>query len=139
MLKGIPSVISPDLMHVLLSMGHGDEVLLADGNYPVHSAGPDVIRLDGLGIPEILEAVLKFLPLDTFSDYNVFLMDNGRPDKPPIWERYKKILRDSSEPFKVQTLERFDFYEKARDSFCIVSTSERELYANIILKKGVVT
>ncbi len=139
MLKGIPPLISPDLMHALLSMGHGDEILLADGNYPVHSAGPDVIRLDGLRIPEVLEAVLKFMPLDTFSEYNVFLMDNGKPEKPPIWQEYKRILQSSSEPFNIKLLERFEFYEKGKFSFCIVSTSESSLYANIILKKGVVT
>lgn len=138
MLKNIPKVISPQLIKVLMEMGHGDELVLADGNYPAESAGPMVVRADGLGIPELLEAILKLFPLDTFVEYNVFLMDNGKPEKPQIWSEYKRILSESGEKYSIKELERFEFYERAKKSYCIVATSETALYANIILKKGVV-
>jgi len=138
MLKNIPKIISPQLIKVLMEMGHGDELVLADGNYPAESAGPMVIRADGLGVPGLLEAILKFFPLDTFTEHNVFLMDNGKPEKPPIWSEYKQILEESGEKYSIKELERFEFYERARKSYCIVATGETALYANIILKKGVV-
>jgi len=138
MLKNIPKIISPELMKVLLEMGHGDEILLADGNYPCHSVGVKVVRLDGHGIPEILTAILKYFPLDTFVEENVLLMDNNLSSKPEIWKSYKEILYDSKEDFRVKVLERFKFYERARNVYAIVATSESALYANIILKKGVV-
>lgn len=138
MLKNIPKIISPELMKLLLEMGHGDEILLADGNYPCHSVGVKVVRLDGHRIPEILEAILKYLPLDTFVEENVLLMDNNLDSKPEIWKSYEKILYDSKEDFRMKALERFKFYERARKVYAIVATSESALYANIILKKGVV-
>ncbi|PNR99201.1 fucose isomerase [Petrotoga mexicana DSM 14811] len=138
MLKNIPKIISPELMKVLLEMGHGDEILLADGNYPSHSTGVKVVRLDGHGIPEILTAILKYLPLDTFVEENVLLMDNNLSSKPEIWKSYEEILYDSNEDFRIKVLERFKFYERARNVYAIVATSESALYANIILKKGVV-
>ncbi|MDI3472308.1 MAG: L-fucose mutarotase [Thermotogaceae bacterium] len=138
MLKNVPKVISPQLMKVLMEMGHGDEIVLADGNYPVESAGPMVVRADGLEVPELLEAILKFFPLDTFVEHNVFLMDNGKADKPPIWKEYRKILENSGEKYSIKELERFEFYERAKKAYCVVATSETALYANIILKKGVV-
>jgi len=139
MLKGIPTVLSPELMKVLMEMGHGDEIVLADGNFPSHSLGPKVIRADGHGVPELLEAILKFFPLDTFVEENVILMDNGEAEKPPIWEKYYSILESSGEPFRVKAIDRFEFYERASKAFCVVATSETALYANVILKKGVVT
>ncbi|AKI97047.1 RbsD/FucU family protein [Kosmotoga pacifica] len=138
MLKNIPKVISPDLMAVLMKMGHGDEIVLADGNFPAESFGPQVVRADGLGIPELLDAILNFLPLDTFVDENVILMDNGKEEKPPIWEDYKRILEASGEKIKLKTVDRFEFYNLAKKAYCIVATSETALYANVILKKGVV-
>jgi len=138
MLKNVPKMISPQLIKTMMEMGHGDEIVLADGNYPAESAGPMVIRADGLGVPELLEAILKFFPLDTFVDYNVFLMDNGKAEKPPIWSTYKEILEKSGEKYSIKELERFEFYERAKNAYCIIATSETALYANIILKKGVV-
>ncbi|OAA25565.1 RbsD/FucU family protein [Kosmotoga sp. DU53] len=138
MLKNMPRVISPDLMTVLMKMGHGDEIVLADGNFPADSFGPRVVRADGLGIPELLNAILKFFPLDTFVDENVILMDNGKEKKPPIWEEYKKILEASGEKVKLKAVDRFEFYDLAKKAYCIVATGETALYANIILKKGVV-
>ena len=139
MLKGIPPIISPELMKVLLEMGHGDELVLADGNFPAASLGPKIIRADGHGIPELLEAILKFFPLDTYADANVFLMAPSSAETPSIWRRYEEILRSSGEPFKITKLDRSQFYERAKRAYAIVATSEPILYANIVMKKGVIT
>ncbi len=138
MLKNIPSIISPELMKALMQMGHGDEIVLADGNYPSASAGPPVIRADGHGIPELLKAILQFFPLDTYTDINVVYMDTGNDETPSIWNKYQEILKKSKENFNIKKIERFKFYERASHSYCIVASSEQALYANIILKKGVV-
>jgi len=142
MLKGIPSVISPELMHALMSMGHGDEIVLADGNFPAASNAQRLIRADGLNVCELLEAIMKFFPLDSFVEDYAVVMDVADLDaeKPPIWNYFKKIL-DEAEKQKVEltTIERHEFYERSRKAYCIVATSETALYANLILKKGVVT
>jgi len=138
MLKNIPSIISPELMKVLLEMGHGDEIVFADGNYPSSTSGPSVIRSDGNDIPELLKAVLLFFPLDVSSDSNVILMKPGHQMIPPIWASYKEILEKSGEKPLISTLERIQFYQRASKSYGIVATSEKALFANIILKKGVI-
>ncbi len=140
MLKGIDPVISPELLKILNEMGHGSEILLADGNYPAQSAvknGSVVSRADGIGIPRLLEAILKILPLDTFADYNVVLMvpEKGTPE---IWKEYERILKNSGEVVKIKKVPRFEFYDLASKSYAVVASGERALYANIILKKGVV-
>jgi len=138
MLKNIPPIISPELMKTLMEMGHGDEIVLADGNYPSESAGTKVIRADGLGILELLKAILKFFPLDTYADINVIYMDTGNDKIPSIWNKYQEILKKSKENFNIEKLERYKFYKRASQSYCIVASGEQALYANIILKKGVV-
>jgi len=141
MLKNIPNILSPDFLKILMEMGHGDEIVLADGNFPAASVAQRLIRLDGHNIPEILEALLKFFPLDTYVDSPVGLMTvvPGDPYKPEIWDEYCKIIVASKEPFRdFEMIERFAFYERAKTAYAIVATSESALYANIILKKGVV-
>jgi L-fucose mutarotase len=142
MLKKIPAVLSPDLLKILAEMGHGDELVLADGNFPAASLAQRLIRLDGLGIPKILEAILMLFPLDTYVKLpaGVMAVAPGDPVKPSIWNEYRKIIQESKEPFtELEFIERFSFYERARKAYAIVATSETALYANIILKKGVVT
>ena len=140
MLRGIPPVISPELMRVLMSMGHGDEIVIADGNFPAATNAKRLVRADGHGVPEILKAVARFFPLDTFAEDNAVLMATapGVP-APPIWAEFENILADSEgKPTKLTPIERFAFYERARNAFAVVATSETAIYANIILKKGVV-
>jgi L-fucose mutarotase len=142
MLKNIPKLISPELLKVLMEMGHGDEIVIADGNFPSQSYGQKVIRLDGLNVPEILEAVLQFFPLDPYVDYPVAIMElvPGDNVKTPIWDEYKAIIEKSDEVgnFKkgFENVERFAFYDRAKEAYAIIATSEAALYANIILKKG---
>jgi len=138
MLKGISPLISPELLKVLCEMGHGDEILLADANYPAESCGPKVIRADGLDIPSLLSAILKLFPLDTYAKENVILMSPDK-GKPSIWEKYEEILKASGEEARIGTLSRFDFYDRAKKSYAVVATGERALYANLILKKGVIS
>ncbi len=141
MLKNIPTILSPDLLKILMEMGHGDEIVVADGNFPSASIAQRLVRLDGHGVPEILEAVLKLFPLDTYVERPVSLMAVTPGDKiqPVIWEEYRKIIQESKEPFKeFEYVERFAFYERARKAYVVVATGESALYANIILKKGVV-
>ncbi len=142
MLKGIPNTISPDLMHALMNMGHGDEIVLADGNFPAASHAQQLIRADGLDVCTLLEAIMKFFPLDTFVDDPTVVMAVVDPtaENPPIWKDFERILKSAEGDWvKLTPIERFAFYERTRGAYCIVATSETALYANLILKKGVVT
>lgn len=141
MLKGIPNILSPELLKILMEMGHGDEIVIVDGNYPAASHAQRLIRLDGHGVPEILEAVVKFFPLDTFVQKPVTLMAKvpGSDVETPIWDIFKSIIRKEDErAADVGFEERFAFYERAKKAYAIVASGESALYANIILKKGVI-
>jgi L-fucose mutarotase len=140
-LKGIPGILSPELLKVLMEMGHGDEIVLADGNFPAASIANRLVRCDGHNIPELLDAILKFFPLDPYVDSPVALMQvvPGDPVETPIWDVYKDIVnRYEPENNKFEHIERFAFYERAKKAYAVVATGEKALYANIILKKGVV-
>ncbi|HBX25112.1 MAG TPA: L-fucose mutarotase [Firmicutes bacterium] len=139
MLKNIPTCLSPELLKTLDEMGHGDEIVIGDGNFPSSSLGPKVIRADGIGGEEILKAILSLIPLDTYSEPNFMLMEttNGDPT-PTIWKSYDKIVKKADPNAKKGLIERYAFYERAKKAFCIVQTSEKAIYANVILKKGVV-
>lgn len=141
MLKNIPSILNPELLKVLMEMGHGDEIVLADGNFPSASIAQRLIRLDGHGVPEVLRAILKLFPLDIYVDKPVALMQvvPGDTVETPIWDEYDRIVRASGEKFDgFEEVERFAFYERAKQAYAVVATSESALYANMILKKGVV-
>jgi len=141
MLKGIPAVLSPELLKTMMEMGHGDELVIADGNYFVGGHAPKVVRADGLGVSELLDAILEFFPLDTYVTHPVALMQvsPGDPVKTPIWDEYRAIIKKHNPTFtESDHIERFAFYERARKAYVTVTTGEKALYANIILKKGVV-
>lgn len=140
MLRGIPPLISPELMHVLMSMGHGDELVIADGNFPAATNAKRLVRADGHGVPAVLKAIVSFFPLDTFVEDNAVVMATAPGvSVPPIWAEFERILAESEgKPVRLTPLERFAFYERARNAFAVVATSETAIYANIILKKGVV-
>jgi L-fucose mutarotase len=141
MLKILSPILSPDLLKTLAEMGHGDELVLADGNFPSASMAQRLLRADGHGIPKLLEAILQLLPLDTFVERPVALMGivPGHNYHPTIWDEYKRIILASGELFTdFEYVERFDFYGRARKAYAVLATGETSLYANIILKKGVV-
>ncbi len=141
MLKNIPSILTPDLLKILMEMGHGDEIVIGDGNFPAASNARHLVRLDGHGVPPVLEAVRKLFPLDIYVPKPVALMQVVPGDKveTPIWNVYDRIIRASGEKFDgFENVERFAFYERAKNAYAVVATGESALYANIILKKGVV-
>ena len=141
MLKNIPKNISPELLKILCEMGHCDEIVLSDGNFPSERINKKVVRCDSTGVTDLLKSILVLFPLDTeYSDEQVFLMEvtPGDTYKPEIWEDYKKVLDESEENYTIGNIERFKFYERAKDAYAVVHTGETALYANIILKKGVV-
>jgi L-fucose mutarotase len=140
MLKGIPHILSPDLLHALQAMGHGDEITIVDGNYPGQSAGPRLIRADGHSGTDLLEAILSVMPLDDFVPDPVVVMqvvgDAGQ--RPPVVVEYEKIVTRFEPAVKLTSLERFAFYKRANAGYAMVQTGEQRLYGNIILKKGVI-
>ena len=144
MLKGIPPILSPELLKVLCEMGHSDRIVISDGNFPAESMGKDaiVIRCDGHGGTEILDAILQVFPLDTYVDKPVSLMEVVPGDKveTPIWDKYKEIVGkyDDRGGEAVANIERFAFYHEAKTAYAIIATSEKALYANIMLQKGVI-
>lgn len=138
MLKGIPKIVSPELLKYLCEMGHGDEIVIADGNFPSANYGKRVVRADGIGGVEMLKAVLSLIPLDTYAELNFMLMKTVKGDpKPYIWEDYFEIAK-SDENLREGYLERFSFYDRAKQAYAIIATGEEAIYANIIIKKGVI-
>lgn len=144
MLKGIPKILSPELLKVLCEMGHSDRLVIADGNFPSESMGKNakVIRCDGHGVPELLEAILTVFPLDTYVETPVSLMQVMPGDnlETPIWDEYKEIITKHDERGEkaIGQTERFAFYDEAKTAYAIIATGESALYANIMLQKGVV-
>lgn len=147
MLKGIPKILSPELLKVLCEMGHSDRLVIADGNFPAETMGKDgiVIRCDGHGATEILDAVLQVFPLDTYVEQPINLMQLMKSDvgivETPIWETYKRIVQkyDGRGENAIGNMERFQFYQEAKKAYAIIATGESALYANVMLQKGVVT
>ena len=147
MLKNIPPILSPELLKVLCEMGHGDRICIGDGNFPGASmAKPNncvLVRADGHGVPELLDAILQVIPLDEYVEHPALIMQVADKDKGlevPIWDTYKQIVakHDSRGVAAFGSVERFAFYEEARNTYCILQSGETAIYANIILQKGVV-
>lgn len=147
-LKGIPSVLSPDLLHVLASAGHGDDIVIGDTNFPTASTcghGPRQIRLDGQSNPELLKAILKLFPLDQYVDAPVALMDRVDNDKKrglkvPVWPTYQQIINEAEgKEVQIEYVERFQFYERAKKAYAVIHTGETALYGCMIIKKGVIS
>jgi L-fucose mutarotase len=140
MLKGIPNILPPDLLKILMEMGHGDELVIADGNFPAASHAQRLVRCDGLGAAPLLDAVLQLFPLDWFVKYPVALMalvpgDNYSPE---IWPVYKKAVQKYEPKFAdFEMMERHAFYDRARRAYAVVATGESARYANLVLKKGI--
>lgn len=147
MLNNVPKILSPELLATMCAMGHSDVIVLGDGNFPAdrfaHEGNCKIIRADGHSVPELLDAILTMMPLDTYVDHPVHLMQTAECDKDmeiPIWDEYKKIIakHDPRGEQAVGFYERFEFYEKAKQSYCIVQTGEAAIYANVAIQKGVI-
>ncbi len=140
MLRGIDPILSPDLLRILRAMGHGDEIVIADANFPAESSARRLVRLDGLDAPRVLRAVLSVMPLDSFVDDPALSMAVvGDPDAvPPVVALFQEVVDAVADhPARIRPLERFAFYERARAAFAVVTTGEGRHYGNLILKKGV--
>ena len=120
-------------------MGHGDELVIADANFPAETMGQRVVRADGISGTDMLKAILEVIPLDTYAKENFMLMEttNGDPT-PEIWAKYDKIVDSLDKNKKKEMIERFAFYERAKKAYVVIATGEEAIYANIILKKGVI-
>ena len=144
MLTGVPGILSPDMLKGLCEMGHGDSLVIADGNFPAESVGKNaiVLRADGHGVPELLDAILTMIPLDQYVEKPVHLMEvvPGDPVETPIWDTYKEIigLHDERDSDVIGTYERFAFYEEAKKAYLVIATSEMAQYANVMIQKGCV-
>lgn len=142
MLKKVPKILSPSLVKVLMEMGHGDEIVIGDGNFPGASHANKLINAEGLNIPELLDAILEVFPLDHYVKHPVSLMQiepGDEDNKPSIWNDYEKIIANhEQESVELNYIDRHEFYEQSKKAYAIVTTTEKALYANIILKKGVV-
>ncbi len=142
MLKNVPKLLSPELLKILCEMGHGDEIVLADANFPAEALAKRVIRADGIGGVALLSALLTVMPLDTYSERNFLLMELTESDKkkgnPPIWNAYEEVANSLDPNVRTGYLERFDFYERAKNAYAVIASGEEAVYANILLKKGVI-
>lgn len=142
MLKGVPAIIPPELLKLLCEMGHGDEFTIGDANFPAHSYCDRVVRMDGHGIPEILDAILELIPLDQYVDHPLTVMEIPKEAgiENPISDRYAKIATaHEGRDDLLEYTERFDFYDKVKGrSLFVIMTGEREIYANVIVRKGVI-
>jgi len=139
MLRGIHPLLGPDLLHALRSMGHGDEIVLADAHFPASTLGPKLVRADGVGGEVLLEAILTHFPLDTFEPAAFRMQVVGDAARvPEICVSYQSIIARLAGDFPLEAIERFAFYDRSRRAAYIVATGERSSYANLILKKGVV-
>ncbi len=140
MLKGVSKLISPELLKILAEMGHGDEIVIGDANFPAVNYGKRVVRADGIGGTVLLSALLDLIPLDSYAEENFLLMEVVKGDDvvPAIWEDYKSVAAAKEPNARIGYLERFAFYERAKNAFAVIASGEEQIYANIILKKGVI-
>jgi len=139
MLKGISNLLSPELLKILMEMGHGDEIVFGDANFPSASHAQRLVRADGHRITAMLNAILPLFPLDYAVEFSAVLMDS-RGTEPAVWKLYKEILNeypDGNKQFLV--ISKPEFYERAKKTYCVVATSESERFANIIIRKGIIS
>lgn len=142
MLKGISPVLSPELLKIIAEMGHGDELVISDGNFPGASVGKRVVRADGHGGVEMMKGIIELFPLDDFVEAPLAVMevpDHMFPgNQAPIWAEFRKIADTDLPTAKFEFMEHEAFIDRCRNAYCVVQTGEKALYANIILRKGVV-
>jgi L-fucose mutarotase len=137
MLKGVPSIISPDLLAILAQMGHGDELVISDAHFPAYSVNPKVVRVDAASSPEMMKAITKLIELDQYVEKPVMMMAPVPGDSldPELMAECREILGENAE--RIDFIERFAFYDRAKTAYAVVVTGESRIYGNIIVKKGV--
>ncbi|KAH8888044.1 RbsD/FucU transport protein family [Thozetella sp. PMI_491] len=141
MLKGIDSLLTPELLQALRAMGHGDTIAIVDANFPAASIGPPVIRLAGASATQAANAILSLLPLDDFVPNAAWCMEvvgDAAADLPIMQEFRTAIGKHEGPTFELSKLERFKFYDEVKNAYVVVATNEERLYGNLLLKKGVI-
>lgn len=135
MLKGISPVISPTLLKIMAEMGHGDEIVLSDAHFPGHTFNTTVVRADGIGVDALLAGMIPLFELDSYAT-PVIMMEAVPGDTldPAVEEKYRKAMGYTG---KIERMERYAFYERAKQAYAVVVSGETAKYGNIILKKGV--
>lgn len=140
MLKNIDPMLGPDLLGILRAMGHGDDIAIVDANFPATSSAKRLVRMDGASAPRVVRAILSVLPLDTFvpsAAFRMAVVDNPT-DVPPITKEFESLLAAAGYHGEIEAIERFAFYERARNAYAVVATGERRYWGNLILKKGAI-
>ena len=137
MLKGIPAIISPELLKILAEMGHGDELVISDAHFPAYSVHHQVVRADAVSSPEMMEAILKLIELDQYVEKPVAMMAPvpGDAVDPEIAAACRHVLGEDAD--RIDFMERFAFYDRAKKAYAVVVTGEGRKYGNILIKKGV--
>ena len=142
MLKGISPILSPELLKIIAEMGHGDELVLADGNFPGASIGKRCVRCDGHGCAEVMRAIVQLFPLDDFVEKPLAVMQVPAGmfpgDRAPVWQAFREAADTDLPAAQVDMMEHDAFMERAKNAFAVVQTGETALYGNIIIRKGVV-
>ena len=145
MLNGMSKILTGDLLKLLCDMGHGDEIVIADANFPADSIATKLIRLPGLDVSTVLEAIRPIFPVDVkYSEYPAQVMDMTDSDKasgmkdPDTWGDFEGILKEEYPELKMGKLERYEFYERAKRAYAVIQTGEERIYGNLLLIKGVV-
>ena len=140
MLKNVPKLINGDLLKILNDMGHGDTLVLADANFPAASQGTKVVYTPGADAVQMMDAILSLMPLDQYVDNPVQLMavNPGDTYVPTIWDDFKASVLKNNGETNIEFIDRFDFYDRAKKAYVVVSTGEERLYGCAILKKGVI-
>jgi len=141
-LKGVNSLISPDLLHLLASMGHGDEIVIADANFPATSVARRLVHMTGVNATSALEAILSLVPLDQYIEHPAAVMavvDDPQATPEIYTEFLDVIVKAEDKNCVLERVERFAFYERARKAFGVIATNEIRLYGNIIISKGVIS
>ena len=141
MLIGVDPILGPECLALLRAMGHGDEVVLADANFPAAGMARRLARLDGVDAVRALDAVLSLLPVDDFEKDPLVGMrqvGEGPPAAPVIADMQRVVDRRTGGRFTIALVDRFAFYERARAAFGVIATGERRFYGNLIVRKGVI-
>lgn len=145
MLNGMSKILTGDLLKILCDMGHGDEIIIADANFPADSIAKRLIRLPGLDVSTVLEAIKPIFPVDVkYSEHPAAVMDMTDSDKaagmtaPQTWGDFEGILKTEYPELKMGKLERYEFYERAKGAYAVIQTGEERIYGNLLLIKGVV-
>lgn len=141
MLKSIDPILGPELLAILRAMGHGDEIAIVDANYPAAAMGRPLVRCDGVDATRVADAILSLMPLDDFVPEACWRMEvvGDKSAEMPIFTEFRNVIAArEGDKFVLASLERFAFYERVKHAYAVVSTGERRLYGNLILKKGVI-